>query len=90
MKAQPSLIESWKSQPEAEQRLLVRVVQDLDTAERVLLGHKIHVRRRCKLVNGFVVTCTGGQALLLVREDWVSSIESDEPIHAQSGSRSCV
>lgn len=90
MKAEPSLIESWERQPDEQHRLLVRVVGGLGAAEQALQGADVQVRRCCKLVNGLVVTCAGGQALLLIEQDWVSSIETDAPIHEMLAARPCV
>ena len=90
MRTQSSLIAKWESEPQEQYRLLVRVSQDLDTAERNLQRRGIQVRRRCRLAQGLVITCTGEQALLLTQEECVSSIESDEPIRVQSGSKPCL
>ena len=90
MRTQSSLIAKWESEPQEQYRLLVRVSQDLNTAERNLQTRGIQVRRRCRLAQGLVITCTGEQALLLTQEEWVSSIEIDEPINTQSGSKPCL
>lgn len=82
MNANPEYVKIWQSAPDASQQLIVRVTLDMGIAERRLRELDIEVRRRCKLISGFVITCTGKQAQGLALEPWVLALEPDAPVSA--------
>lgn len=86
MKADEALIVSWRQQPAETVRLILRVSGDLGQAETWLRGRGVRVRRRCRLINGLAIECSGAQAEALLPESWVARIEPDAPVSALSAS----
>lgn len=82
MKAKPELLKAWQGNPDGVHQLIIRTALDIDQGERRLREHGVQVRRRCKLINGFVITCTGQQAQELMEEEWVTAVDLDAPVSA--------
>ena len=82
MKVDSHLLEQWRDQPDKSFRLILRVSADMDQAEGWLKAGGIQVRRRCKLIQGFVIESRGAQAMALHEEPWVVSAELDAEVHA--------
>jgi len=77
----------WQARPADNFRLIVRVSGELAQAEARLTKSGIQVRRRCKLINGLVIECSGAQASALLAESWLISGESDQPVQAWTTGR---
>jgi hypothetical protein len=45
-------------------------------------SQNIKVDRQFRLSPGAAISCTGAQALTLLSQDWVISVESDQPVSA--------
>lgn len=82
MKVDAALLAAWQARPTDRFRLIVRVSGDLAQAEALLGKGGIQMRRRCKLINGLVIECTGAQAASLLAEPWLISAELDQPVQA--------
>jgi hypothetical protein len=89
MRAKQSLIDSWKANPAEDQRLLVRVGAGMADAQGALMEQGVTVRRRCKLIHGYVISCTAERALQLLDVKWIESVELDEPV-VGFGSSDCT
>jgi len=82
MPIDPALQQAWLDHPEQSFRLIIRVSIALDEAEERLRLRGVAVRRRCRLIQGFVVECSGALALALAQEPWIISAELDREVRA--------
>jgi len=80
MTVDPALQQAWQDHPAQSFRLIIRVSLALDEAEEQLRLRGIRVRRRCRLIQGFVVECSGASALALAQEPWIISAELDREV----------
>ncbi len=85
MPIDPALQQAWQDHPAQSFRLIIRVSIALDEAEEQLRLRGVAVRRRCRLIQGFVVECSGALALALVQEPWIISAEQDREVRAFVG-----
>jgi len=80
MKVAPSLLSLWQRSPKEVFKLILRVSGDLEETDARLRESGIQVRRRCKLIHGFAIECTGALAEAIAKEPWVTSVEADAPV----------
>ena len=80
MDVNPDLKQAWQQNPDRAFRLIVRLSGEMSA--EALKGQGCQVLRRCKLINGYVVQCTGQQAAALAEVSWVTAIELDAPVQA--------
>lgn len=85
MPIDPAVQQAWQDHPAQSFRLIIRVSIALDEAEEQLRLRGVAVRRRCRLIQGFVVECSGASALALAQEPWIISAEPDREVRAFIG-----
>lgn len=81
-KIKSELEEQLKSMPNRMVDLIVRTQGDVTSHLDWLAVEGIEVRFQYRLPPGVAVTCAGADALKLLNQDWVKSIELDAPVHA--------
>jgi hypothetical protein len=64
-------------------RLIVRVKGDMSDAATRLAELDVTVLRSFLLIKAVAIRCSGDQALSLLREPWVASIEEDRQVSVQ-------
>ena len=80
-KIKPELEAQLKSMPNRMVDLIVRTQGDVAPHLDWLAAEDIEVRFQYRLPPGAAVSCTGADALKLVKQDWVKSIEADSVVH---------
>jgi hypothetical protein len=68
---------------QAKVRLIVRVKGDVAGATARLAELDVTVLRSFFLLNAVAIQCSGDQALRLLREPWVTSVEEDRQVSVQ-------
>ncbi len=82
MKADEALVRRLKSFPEREFDLLLRVSPDARDAAAEVGKRGLEVRRRYRLIDALAVRASGKEALRLMEEPWVVSVEEDRDVQA--------
>jgi myo-inositol catabolism protein IolC len=76
-----SLQKKIQYDPNAAQRVIIRVNGDLDDGEQKLKARGFEIRRKLKLIKGFAATAPGSSIQSLAAEPWVTHIEEDQQVH---------
>ena len=79
-KISPDLEQQLKAMPNRTIDLIVRTDGDARPHLDWLASAGIQVKQQYRLSPGVAVSCTGQAALKLLTQDWVVSIEPDEPV----------
>lgn len=77
----PTLQEQIQANPGANYRVIVRVQGDMDARQRQLAQNGVTITRRLRLIRGFAATMQGANIKTLSAQDWIVSIEPDQPVH---------
>ncbi|NLS77566.1 MAG: hypothetical protein GXY76_09940 [Chloroflexi bacterium] len=80
MDVKADLKRAWQQNPAQTFQLIVRLSEE--GSADALKAQGCPVLRRCKLINGYVIQCTGQQAAALAEAPWVTAIELDMPVQA--------
>jgi hypothetical protein len=81
-KISSELEERLKSMPNRRVDLIIRTQSDVGPHLDWLAAEDIEVRFQYRLPPGAAISCAGADALKLLNQDWVKSIELDAPVHA--------
>ena len=81
-KISEELKEQLKSMPNRNVDLIVRSHGDVTPHLAWLKAEGFEVNQQYRLTPGVAVTCSGSDALKLLDQDWVKSIERDAPVRA--------
>ena len=81
-KISSALEEQLKSMPNRKVDLIVRTHGDVAPHLDWLASEGLQVTHQYRLSPGVAVTATGADALKLIDQDWVKSIEADAPVKA--------
>lgn len=81
MKVDEELVAAVKTNPEDTFQLIVRVEGDLDTRQGQLEAEGFVIARRLRLISGFAGSAKGANVEKVMVEEWILSIERDEPVH---------
>lgn len=76
----PQLSAKIASQPEKMYDVIVRVSGELDLRAAQLQADGFEIRRRFTLIRGFAATASGAAIQAASREEWIDSIEEDQPV----------
>jgi hypothetical protein len=79
------LARKWRSNPQATVRAVVHTLADPNEAEALLTERGLTVEHRYKLIPALAVSGKAQDALDLAQEDWITSIEEDQQVHASKG-----
>jgi hypothetical protein len=74
------LEQQLKAMPNRMVDLIVRTQGDVTPHLGWLASNKMTLRHQYKLTPGVAITCTGADALKLLGQDWVKSIEEDREV----------
>lgn len=80
VKIVPELEQQLRTNPDEEIDLIVRTKGDASPHLSWLASAGLRVKQQFKLTPGVAVTCSGQDALQLLNQDWVLSIEPDAPV----------
>jgi len=80
-KISEELEQQLKSMPNRMVDLIVRTQGSADPHLAWMASAGIEVRQQYRLSPGVAVTCSGSDALKLLNQDWVISVEKDEAVH---------
>ncbi len=78
----PTLHQTLTKQPETTFNLIIRTADDVTPRLNWLRERKITVRRQFRMSPGAAVSCCGADALTLIEQTWVVSVEADEAVSA--------
>lgn len=81
-KIEPTLDRQLRAEPEVVVDLIVRTEGDPKPHLPWLQAHGLIVRQTFRLMPGLALTGPGAEALKLLDQDWVISIELDRPVQA--------
>jgi hypothetical protein len=81
LKVAARLARRWRANPQAVVHAIIRTVADVDESAAVLQQHGLTIRRRYQLLPALAVSGRAQDILALSDEDWISSIEEDQPVH---------
>ena len=76
------LEQQLKAMPNKSVDLIVRTQGDPTPHLEWMASAQLQVKQQFRLSPGVAVSCTGANALKLMDQDWVISIEPDEPVSA--------
>ena len=76
------LARRWRSSTQIPVRAIIRTVADLDEAATILEQRGLTVTRRYSLLPALAVSGSAETVLALADEDWITSIEEDQQVHA--------
>ncbi len=79
-KINPELEQQLKSMPNRTVDLIVRTDGDATPRLEWLASAGVQVKQQFRLSPGVAVSCTGQDALKLLAQDWVISVEPDAPV----------
>ena len=79
-KISPELEQALRTEPNETVELIVRTRGDATPHLTWLAAVGVQVTQQFKLVPGVAASCSGQDALKLLTQDWVLSIESDQPV----------
>ena len=79
-KISPELEQELRTRPTETVDLIVRTRGDATPHLEWLAAGGLQVTQQFKLVPGVAVSCPGQDALKLLTQDWVLSIETDQPV----------
>ena len=71
-----------KSMPNRKVDLIVKTYGDATPHLQWLASEGMDVSQQFRLSPGVAVSCTGADALKLLEQDWVKSVELDAPVQA--------
>lgn len=71
-----------KSAPQETFNLIVKTTGDPAPHANWLTAQGMQVTRQFRLTPGVAVTCSGAEAQSLLEQDWVVSVELDQPVSA--------
>ena len=77
----PELEQQLKENPNQTFELIVRTNEDVTPHLEWLASAGFEIRRQYTLSPGAAVSCLGQDALKLLRQTWVRSVELDAPVH---------
>lgn len=80
VKISSELEQQLRSMPNRMVDLIVRTEGDVTPHLDWLNSAGFQVKQKFRLSPGVAVSCTGQDALKLLEQDWVTSIESDAPV----------
>ena len=81
-KIDPKLEQRLQDMPNRAVDLIVRTAGDPTSQLEWLAANDIEVKQVFKLSPGVAVSCPGRDALKLLAQDWVVSVELDEAVRA--------
>jgi hypothetical protein len=81
-KISSELEQQLKSMPNRKIDLIVRTYGDVKPHLDWLTAEGLQVTQQFRLSPGVAVTSTGADALKLIDQEWVRSVEPDAPVHA--------
>jgi hypothetical protein len=76
------LARRWRGAPQSQVRAIVRTVADLEESATILEQRGLKVTRRYHLLPALAVSGSAEVVLSLAGEDWITSIEEDQQVHA--------
>jgi len=76
----PELKAQLTAEPHRSVKLIVRTQDDAASHLAWLAEQGIEVTQQFRLTPGVAVTCTGAQALSLLEQSWVKSVEPDQTV----------
>lgn len=76
----PELVDQLEANPEEAVDLIVRTRGDVTPHLGWLTSAGLRVKQQFKLIPGVAVSCSGKDALQLLKQDWVLSVELDAPV----------
>jgi hypothetical protein len=79
-KISPELEQDLRTRPDETVDLIVRTRGDATPRLEWLAAAGLHVTQQFKLVPGVAVSGSGQDALKLLTQDWVLSVETDQPV----------
>jgi len=81
-KISSELEQQLRSMPNRKIDLIVRTFGDVTPHLDWLASEGLQVTQQYRLSPGVAVTSTGADALKLIGQDWVKSVETDAPVSA--------
>jgi len=79
-KIDPELEQQLRTNPDDEVDLIVRTKGDASPHLSWLASAGLRVKQQFKLTPGLALSCSGQDALQLLNQDWVLSVELDAPV----------
>ena len=79
-KISPELEQQLRAEPNQTVDLIVRTRGDVSPRLDWLAAANLQVKQQFRLVPGVAISCSGQDALKLLTQDWVLSIEIDQPV----------
>ncbi|HZQ06021.1 MAG TPA: hypothetical protein VFD70_05535 [Anaerolineae bacterium] len=80
----PMLVEQATANPDGTFRVIVRVDGDMNERAEQLAAGGFEITRPLRLVHGFAATTKGANLANVINQDWVVSIEPDQPVHTMN------
>ena len=79
-KISPELEQQLRAEPDTTVDLIVRTRGDATPHLDWLAAASLRVMQQFRLVPGVAISCSGQDAFKLLTQDWVLSIELDQPV----------
>lgn len=79
-KINETLKQTFARQPEQTFQLIIRISHDSSSHLAWLKSEGFTVRQQFRLSPGVALSCSGAQAMKLLAQDWVISIDADGPV----------